>query len=630
MRRNPLPLLVAAAFVAGLSTLALVAPGAGSTGLQAAVAGPDATPAANLSPCTGTITATLSADQVRLCDEVAVQVPVAPICALCPNGVNVVFVQIDKAFEAPWMDEAATQALDALMRYEDTWDIKVGVVHYNRNVVVRKLDMTDSIARARGPLNEPPVGHDPFGDVEGAAREALRMLREERETDADDDGDRSCELIIFFASTKNIFTEQGQKMRSAANMIHREKVELLVGCPERNADYCTFTKEMPRTMRNYTEAFEMGRLRNRTKEHIEALDEDFRINSFDIVQTLEAGLAYVPGSAQPEPDKVISNTEGAELSWHWGRMPIQRLEPLTITYKARPKAEGTWKIAGRTRLVDSDRRVREVELPAFPVTVAGDCTVPTATPVPTDTPTATATATATATPVPGPIYLPLLLREECTLKWVFSDVALVLDLSTSMNRPTGASRTKLAAAQEAAKSFLDLMTFGANAEGQHDQVAVVGVNREAWIAQGLSNDPGVLKAAIDGLVERQQQHTRLDLAFERGAEALADDLRLPGNTPVLVLLTDGLPNQVPYADDGTMETTVRRAAGGAKEAGIRIYTIGLGNDQDINGALLAECASDPSLYFTTPDAEHLAAIYSQIAYSFGCPRGRHKWGEPWP
>ena len=56
------------------------------------------------------------------------------------------------------------------------------------------------------------------------------------------------------------------------------------------------------------------------------------------------------------------------------------------------------------------------------------------------------------------------------------------------------------------------------------------------------------------------------------------------NTPVVILLTDGLPNQVPYAEDGTVETTILRYAVAAKAAGVVMYTIGVGvpNSPDIN------------------------------------------------
>jgi hypothetical protein len=87
---------------------------------------------------------------------------------------------------------------------------------------------------------------------------------------------------------------------------------------------------------------------------------------------------------------------------------------------------------------------------------------------------------------------------------------------------------------------------------------------------------------------------------------------------------------VPVAEDGRMETTVLRAAQKAKDAGAKVYTIGIGLPTDVDPVLLSEAASNPNNYFYTPDPEELNDIYTQIAYTFGCPKDRHDWGKPWP
>jgi hypothetical protein len=76
---------------------------------------------------------------------------------------------------------------------------------------------------------------------------------------------------------------------------------------------------------------------------------------------------------------------------------------------------------------------------------------------------------------------------------------------------------------------------------------------------------------------------------------------------------------------GSQEDTVLAAAARAKDAGIWVYTIAIGAPEDTNPALLTACATDPSMYRYTPDAEDLGAIYTEIAYSFGCPKERF-WG----
>jgi Ca-activated chloride channel family protein len=221
--------------------------------------------------------------------------------------------------------------------------------------------------------------------------------------------------------------------------------------------------------------------------------------------------------------------------------------------------------------------------------------------------------------VPSPIYLPILISESCTETSIYTDVVLVLDMSTSMDRPVGSTgTTKLAGALSAATSFLDRMDFTPDDAGRHDRVAVVGFNDAAWIELPLSSDQALIRAAILDLPNKRGQGTRLDLAFQRGAEALVGHAE--GSTPVVVFLTDGLPNRVPPAEDGRMETTVLRAAEKAKDAGIRIYTVGLGLPTDIDPVLLRDCATNPSDFFYTPDPDELGQIYTHIAYTFGCPK----------
>ena len=252
---------------------------------------------------------------------------------------------------------------------------------------------------------------------------------------------------------------------------------------------------------------------------------------------------------------------------------------------------------------------------------------PTATPPNTPSPTPSATPTRTPKP-PVPIYLPVVINESCAKQYVYADVALVLDVSTSMNRLTRSGRTKLAATQDAAGQFVNLMHFTPDSTNgnRHDQVGVVGFNYHAWIQAPLSDDSASIRQAIIDVARGQAEGTRLDLAFGDGETALAPDRRLPGNTPVIVLLTDGLPNGVPLAADGTVETTVRLAADHAKLAGIEVYTIGIGAPTDINAELLEVCASRPAMYRYAPDAEELATIYREIAFAVGCP-GERLWGR---
>jgi Mg-chelatase subunit ChlD len=590
------------------------------------------------------VTTTLTADDIRLCDEAGVAVSAWPACSFCPGGIHVVYIQIELAFESDWMNREAVSSLRELQQRRGQ-EIRVGVIHYSRTRVRRMVRMNESLNRAQSVLGQTRYGHDPFGDVIGAANEALLMLADARKEHVKDGGsndDLPCEYVIFFASTKSVYDDQEAAMLEAARMIKREKIKLFVGCPEQSVDSCTTTKMMPERSSYYTEFNDGGKLRGMVSGELERLTDASGLRSLSLWSQLPAGLLYVSDSASEPPSVVTNLDQSTTLTWNWPR--LTRTEPHTVTFKVQPVAEGVWPITGLVTLTDKQNKLRELPLPVTPITVTGDCALPTPTEAPTDTPeptptprptdtdtptpSDTATPTAIPTRTPSPLYLPILLKEFCTETSVYTDVALVLDLSTSMSQAIDGGRTKLAATLEAATLFLDRMDFTPDADGRHDRVAVVGFNASAWTQQALTNDKPAVAAALVALPAKQAEGTRLDLAFQRGAEALAG--RVAGSTPVIILLTDGLPSQVPPAEDGSVATTVLRAAQAAKDAGVTVYTIGVGLPSDIDAGLLTAAATSARHYYFTPDPEALAGIYEQIAYSFGCPKDRHDWGKPWP
>ncbi len=56
----------------------------------------------------------------------------------------------------------------------------------------------------------------------------------------------------------------------------------------------------------------------------------------------------------------------------------------------------------------------------------------------------------------------------------------------------------------------------------------------------------------------------------------------------------------------------------AKDAGIALFTVGLGQDVDVPA--LAATASRPAYAYLPPDAEALAGIYRAIAVTIPCPK----------
>jgi hypothetical protein len=195
-----------------------------------------------------------------------------------------------------------------------------------------------------------------------------------------------------------------------------------------------------------------------------------------------------------------------------------------------------------------------------------------------------------------------------------ADIVLVLDMSTSMYRETSAGRSKQAAAIEAAKIFVNALDLEVDGWGRQDQAALVGFNGSGWIQVPMTGDREALLRGLDALPAKSAEGTRLDLAFQIGQQAMENPSRLPENAAVMIMLTDGLPNRVPTpVAGGSQEDTVRRAATAAKSRGTKAYTIGLGAPEDIDEALLSECASEPSQFYYAPDGEDLARIYREIA-----------------
>jgi len=177
------------------------------------------------------------------------------------------------------------------------------------------------------------------------------------------------------------------------------------------------------------------------------------------------------------------------------------------------------------------------------------------------------------------------------------------------------------------------MDFSSGQDEQRDRVAIVAFNDTAWLEADLTDEVTRLHRAINRLSDRVAEGTRLDLGLEAAIQVLQDTSHHPENAPVLILLTDGLPNRVPTpVPSGTQEDTVLTVANRAHRLGIRVYTIGLGQADApdpadrIHADLLRAVARQASRYFETPNAEDLATIYTDIAQAIRCP-AEELWGQ---
>lgn len=220
---------------------------------------------------------------------------------------------------------------------------------------------------------------------------------------------------------------------------------------------------------------------------------------------------------------------------------------------------------------------------------------PSLTPEPSPSTSDTPTMVLTTIPMLVPVLLPVVLWENCNPAKQQMDMVLIIDASSSM---TGA---KLSAAKDAAVTFLEAVSL------PNDQVGVVAFNEEATTVSELSGDRSVIEAAILGIAS--QPGTRIDRGLQRASEVLRIGARGGVHPMVTILLTDGRQTEDPEQ--------AQAEAHDLRDRGVRIYTIGLG--QDVDAAFLREIAGAPSRYFFAPDESELTHIYEQIAATIPCP-----------
>lgn len=597
------------------AALAVAAPGVASLSFteppeSGSVVLPQATPSRRLSTCRGTITTTVSPNEVESCDTATVAGQAEAVCSTCPGGINVVFIEMNQTIERDWMVDTAYEVFDQLLDYQrvDELDvpIKLGVVHYNFMWGKTMLELTENIVSARHWIEFVGPGNVRLyeGRFDLAASQALRMLQDERRRAGLGDEDQRCEYVVAFALGSEDFPEAGARMLGGARSLIRQGITLMVGCPEESAFGCYYPRLMQPDRRLYTEAPARGRFRGVTAQELRAYVDPQLLREVRISHVISPGLTYLSGSAAPTPASVITSPEGTALEWVWPRVAANG--PHTVTYRIVPEDLGAWGVGGSLGIWDADGRRRQVLAPSARITVTDECPMPptaTATRTATPPPTQPPTGTPRPTRAPRPLFLPIVHREQCRPELLTRDVALVIDASTSMRANTRTGRSKLEAAREAASSFVDTLRLEAG-----DQAAIVAFNSQATVVQDLTADRAALRRALQQIVTAPQ--TCLVCGVVAGADELASPRHRAGQLAVLILLTDGRSNPRPARE------AVDRAAI-AKAAGVLVFTIGLGEDLDT--AALAAMASQPEYFFRAPDAEDLADIYAAIPSSLPCP-----------
>ncbi|MDL1897143.1 VWA domain-containing protein, partial [Anaerolineae bacterium CFX7] len=180
-----------------------------------------------------------------------------------------------------------------------------------------------------------------------------------------------------------------------------------------------------------------------------------------------------------------------------------------------------------------------------------------------------------------------------------ADIILVIDHSSSMYEQAGdVPGTKMDALKSAAKQFIT------KANLNREQIGVVEFDQGADVVQALTNNRGILLGAIDAI--QAGGGTAIEQGIIMAQRELATARARTDASHIMIVMTDGRNSNVFGFITGALEL----AAKDAKALGIRIITIGLG--QDVDQDVLESIASQPSDFYAAPQASDLDRIYTTI------------------
>ena len=496
------------------------------------------------------------------------------------------------------------------MKLGDHPFMKVGVIEFNNRAQLR-ADLTNRESRVISGINT--VRTDGGTSIETGIELGRRVLTTARD-DLDVGEENIREFMIVISDGGN--NSGCGPVLAAANLAKGQGIEMFSVCIGTDcADACM--RQVASTPANYSWAEHSNELSVILEKFRQKAYEPTKLRDLHIVETLPENMRFVPGSAMSEPSGLEFSEEDSVLTWE------SRLPPdigITVTYQIEPLQAGLHPSSRESlvRFWDDQRGegALTLESPAVlaldPVHVSSatptptSTATPTITPLPTETPlpTATLTPTATATGVPVPIYLPVALYERCDPTLQRADIVLVLDTSSSMLGP------KLEDAKSAAAAFVGLLEL----RPDRDQVAIVRFDAEGELVHQLSADRGSIQRSLSSLDAGRGTH--VDAGLLSALDEMRSARRREANTPIIILLTDGIHAGEPGAD--------REAAAAVRDAGIALYSIGLG--ADVDEVALQEMAGDSSRYYFAPDSSSLAEIYHEVAKAIECPPGRY-WSQ---
>lgn len=188
---------------------------------------------------------------------------------------------------------------------------------------------------------------------------------------------------------------------------------------------------------------------------------------------------------------------------------------------------------------------------------------------------------------------------------VLLDVILVMDRSGSMGDSIqGDTHNKIYYAKEAACNFVDRLNTST------DNAGLVSFSTESTVDSSLTNNHEEVKNKINAL--NANGWTDIGAGIHDANQQFDNNGRYNASW-VLILLSDGKTNTyegTPHQPDISREYALNQSEQ-AHDMGIKFYSIGLGDKDDIDEDLLKEIKTEE--YFYAPSASELDEIYQAIA-----------------
>lgn len=178
------------------------------------------------------------------------------------------------------------------------------------------------------------------------------------------------------------------------------------------------------------------------------------------------------------------------------------------------------------------------------------------------------------------------------------DIVLSLDGSGSMNA-SGFDATSYQSRFEAVQAIAQEFIL----KRVNDNVGVVLFGDYAYIASPLTYEKEIVAEMISYLSHGMAgQNTAIGEGIVMGLRALENS---KAKEQIIILLSDGKQN--------SGRISPKEAVSLAKDKGVKIYTIGIGQENEYDIALLKRIAKDSDgMFFPAKNIEELRAVYSKI------------------